>query len=220
MSQEYSTDDEQVEALKKWWRENGKSTVIAIVVAISGVLGWQGWQKQQQAEIAAASAVYQNMLTAVESQPLTDEQKATANHLAETLKQDFPASAYAQFAAFYKAKFAVEANNLELAETELRWVLDSKATSEVVLQAKLRLARVQYAKQQFDEALATLSGDAQGYAAAFEELRGDIYRAKGDDDQARLAYQKAKDLNQQAQNPVNNPLLNLKAEQLTGSEGA
>ena len=220
MSQEYSTDEEQVEALKRWWRENGKSTVISIVIAISGVLGWQGWQKQQQAEVEAASAVYQNMLTVVESQPMTDEQRATANHLAETLKKDFPSSTYARFAAFYKAKFAVEGKDLDAAETELRWVLASNASAEINVQAKLRLARIQYAKQELDAALATLEGDTLGYAVAFEELRGDIYNAKGDVSQARLAYQKAIELSQQAENPITNPLLKLKAEQLAGSEGA
>lgn len=219
MSQEYSTDEEQVEALKRWWRENGKSTVISIAIAVSCVLGWQGWQKQQQTEIEAASAVYQNMLSVVEAQTLTDEQRATAIHLAETLKKDFPDSTYAQFAAFYKARLAVESKDLATAETELRWVLASSATPEINVQAKLRLARVQYAKQAFDSALATLQGDALGYAAAFEELRGDIFNAKGDITQARLAYQKAKELNQQAENPITNPLLQLKAEQLAGGEG-
>ena len=220
MSQEYSTDEEQVEALKRWWRENGKSTVISIVIAISGVFAWQGWQKQQQADVEAASAIYQNMLTVVESQPMTDDQRATANHLAETLKKDFSNSSYARFAGFYKAKFAVEKNDLDTAETELRWVLESNPSTEISLQAKLRLARVLYAKQELDAALAIIPADGLGYSAAFEELRGDIYNAKGEVSQARLAYQKAKDLNQQADSPVSNPLLNLKAEQLAGGEGA
>ena len=47
MSDSYRTEEEQVEALKAWWRENGKSTVVAIAMAVMGVFGWQGWQKQQ-----------------------------------------------------------------------------------------------------------------------------------------------------------------------------
>lgn len=222
MAEEYRTEEEQVEALKKWWRENGKSTVISVVVGVSLVIGWQGWQKQQKANVEAASAVYQNLLNVVGTNQgeLNDEQVSTANHLADTLIKDFPDSTYSRFAAFSKARFAVKAKDLDAAEKELRWVLDSGTTPELVLQANLRLARVLYAKDQLDDALAALTGDAAGYASAYEELKGDIYRAKGDVSQARLAYQKAQDLNQQAQSPVNNPLLDLKIQQLDGQQGA
>ena len=145
---------------------------------------------------------------------LTSEQRSTANHLATTLKQDFPDSTYAQFAALYKAKLAVAAKNLTDAEQELQWVMDSADNADIVLQATLRLARVLYAQQKYPEALALLDNDNAVYAAAFEEVRGDIYNAQGERDKAKLAYLKASELNQQAQSPSPNPLLELKIEQL------
>ncbi|MEE8057327.1 MAG: tetratricopeptide repeat protein [Pseudomonadales bacterium] len=215
MAESYQTEEEQVEALKKWWKENGKSTIITIVVAIAAVYGWRGWQGQQQTEIEAASAVYQNLLS-VSDGNLTAEQLTTAHHLVDTLKQDFPKSTYAHFGALYKAKFAVEKNDLEAAEKELRWVLETDTSLELTLQTKLRLARVLSAQDKYDEALAQLSVDASGYAAAFEEVKGDIYLAQEKTSQARLAYQKATELGQQeeGERPVRSSLLNMKLQQL------
>lgn len=105
MSDSYRTEEEQVEALKAWWRENGKSTLVAIALAVMGVFGWQGWQKQQQADQSTASAIYQNLLTAAngDNGQATLAQIATANHLADTLKADYTGTTYAHFAALYKA---------------------------------------------------------------------------------------------------------------------
>ena len=218
MAESYRTEEEQIEALKKWWQDNGKSTVVSIVVAIAAVFGWQGWQQKQQADTDAASAVYQDMLVAVNA-TATAEQLATARHLANTLKQDFSNSTYARFAALYKAKLAVEDNDLAGAEQELRWVLERGITPELELEVKLRLARVLYAQDRFDEALQQLQGDASGFAAAYEEARGDIYLAQDDSKQALLAYQKASELNRQAQQPVNRPMLEMKLQQLKSKQG-
>ncbi|WP_101756828.1 tetratricopeptide repeat protein [Oceanicoccus sp. KOV_DT_Chl] len=220
MADSFQSEDEQVEQLKKWWRENGQSTVITIVLAIAGVFGWQAYQTQQQATVDAASAIYQNLLSAAagENGVVTSSQKATANHLADTLKNDFSGSTYAQFAALFKAKLAVEANDLATAEQELTWVLAQNPTTEINLQAQLRLARVLFAQDKFDDSLALLNIDAGAYAASYEEVKGDIYLAKGDNAAAKLAYQKAVELAAQAAQPGSNPLLEIKLQQLT-SEG-
>ena len=216
MSEGHQTEEEQIEALKKWWKENGKSTMLSIVVAVAAVVGWRGWQEQQQSAVDAASAIYQNLLSAANGANGTasPEQLTTANHLASTLKEDYPNSTYAHFAALYKAKFAVEKNDLDTAEQELRWILTAGATPELTLQAQLRLARVLYAAEQYDEALLQLDINSSAYVAAFEEVKGDVYLAQGNKNQARQAYQKAVNFGQQSERPETNPLLDLKLKRL------
>ena len=216
MAEGYQTEDEQVEALKKWWKENGKSTLATIAIAIAGVFGFQAWQQQQQAEVDAASAVYQNLLLATGEQnaEATMEQRLTANHLANTLKADFPSSTYARFAALHKASLAVTAKDLTSAEEELRWVLASKPSAEIAVQTRLRLARVLSAQGNHDAALQQLLGDSGANANAYEEVKGDIYLAQGNKTEAALAYQKALELSQQGDNTVSNPLLVLKIQRL------
>ena len=180
MSDSYRTEEEQVEALKAWWRENGKSTVVAIALAVMGVFGWQGWQKQQQADQSTASAIYQNLLTAAngDNGQATLAQIATANHLADTLKADYTGTTYAHFAALYKAKFAVDDNDLNAAAAELQWVLDNGAMDEVRIQARLRLAKVLLAEGQMDEAMKLTIGENRVIAPHLMKLREISLRLK------------------------------------------
>ncbi len=216
MAEGYQHEDEQVEALKRWWKENGQSTVTGVVLALAAVFGWQAWDKNQQAEKEAASAVYQNLLTTINSGAagLNEQQQATVNHLAETLKSDYASSTYAQLGALFKAKVAVQQQDYASAEQELRWVLAAGAGEEISSEANLRLARVLAAQEKYADALSLLdSGDA-AYASINEEVRGDIYKQQGNADEALLAYQKSLELNQQLPSPRQAQILELKKDAL------
>lgn len=217
MADGYNTEEEQLDALKKWWQENGKSMVLTLVVVLAAIFGWQGWQTQKSAEIEAGSIMYQSLLVTVSANngQLSPAQQSTAEHLADTLKADFPDSSYATFAALFKAQFAVNSNKLDLAAEELNWALARDLDRELQLQTSLRLARVYSAQSKYDEALALLAVDAGVYTPAYEEVKGDIYKAQGKLDQALLAYQKAEDLSLQAEQPVPNGVLSLKLKHLS-----
>ena len=58
----YRTEEEQVEALKRWWQENGRSMIVSVVVAVGLGLGWNYWQAGRQASLENASFTYQQML--------------------------------------------------------------------------------------------------------------------------------------------------------------
>ncbi|MGB1221532.1 MAG: tetratricopeptide repeat protein, partial [Alcanivoracaceae bacterium] len=53
------SEEEQIERLQSWWRENGTSLVAAIVVAVAAVVGWRHYQELERTEAAAASSVYE-----------------------------------------------------------------------------------------------------------------------------------------------------------------
>ena len=60
-------EQEQLESLKHWWRDNGNVvTWIAIVVllAVAGWFGWKNWQRKQAGE---ASVLYEQVQKAVDS---------------------------------------------------------------------------------------------------------------------------------------------------------
>ena len=40
---DHITEEEQIEALKRWWDENGKQVVLAIVLTVGGYFGWQAY---------------------------------------------------------------------------------------------------------------------------------------------------------------------------------
>ena len=191
------TEEEQLDALKRWWKENGKSTVIGAALAVAGYLGWGAWQDQQQLQAEAASATYQALVQAVgveQGQALSDDTQATIKHLAGELKADHSGNLYAAQAALYLAKLAVEDNDLDAAAAELQWVLDQKGDTSLELLARSRLARVQLAQSKYDEALALIPETmSDSFKSNFAETRGDILLAKGDTEGARGAYQLAID---------------------------
>lgn len=186
----YRTEEEQVEALKGWWKENGRGILIGVVLALGLGFGWQGWQKSQQLAAENASVLYQQMLQAL---ALEEEQGAEpAKALAARLKDEHRGTTYAQFAALHLARLAVGDKQLSEAETELRWVLAMASAGDDIHQAaQLRLARVLAARGESDEALAMLSGAVTDFAASYALARGDILLELGREDEALVAYEAA-----------------------------
>jgi len=185
----YQTEEEQVEAIKKWWKENGKSVIAGVVIGVGGVLGWNYWQDYRAGYAARASLGFERMVKAV------DEQRAEAAlHQADALKSDYGSTPYATLAALAKARVHVEAGDLEAAKTELGWAIQNAPSSDFADVAKIRLARVWLAESAPDQALALLDSTQPGaFTAAVEEARGDALRVRGDSTAAKTAYQRALD---------------------------
>jgi predicted negative regulator of RcsB-dependent stress response len=214
---QYRTEEEQVEALRRWWDENGKSTIAAIVIAVSLGFGWQTWKANDQREQESASDLYQALLQAVSAGDMTAAQQETGVELAEQLKNDYSGSTYAQFAAMHLARLAVDENDLAEAEAQLRWVLGkADKGSDAARVAQMRLARVVAASGDTDQALAILEqGDEGPYQASYAIARGDILLALGRNDEAREAYSNARMLAASSQGQVNMPALEQKLQSLT-----
>lgn len=219
----YRTEEEQVEQIKRWFRDNGRQLITAILVALIAVFGYRYWQDSRLLKRESAAAEYQNLIAAVrkwesDSKP---ESMATAKTMAETLKKDFSSTAYAQFGALMRARLAVKENDLATAEAELRWVLEQKPDAELTAIAQIRLARVLHAKGDADAALALIdSAKAGAYQFLFEKVRGDVLLDKGDSAGARAAFEKAKELETQLDKPINDPLLDIKLADLQPAQSA
>jgi predicted negative regulator of RcsB-dependent stress response len=190
----YRTEEEQVEALRRWWQENGRTTIVAIIVALGIGFGWQGFKHYNEERSEGASDLYQRMLQAFSAPVMPGEQQEVAVQLAQQLKSEYEGSSYAQFAALQLASTAVGEQDLAGAEAELRWVLGkADAGSDVARIAQLRLARVLAAQGQQDQALGILAEvDAGAYGASYALARGDILLSLGREDEAREAYEAAR----------------------------
>ncbi|HWV16904.1 MAG TPA: tetratricopeptide repeat protein [Cellvibrio sp.] len=216
------SEEEQIEVFKRWWKENGKFVAVAIVAAVVGYFAWTGWKDKQQSVAEDASARYETLvkLLGVESgKKLTEADRATAEQIANELKSKNSKTIYAQSAAFFLAKLAVEGGDLDKAGKELQWVLDAKpdvATSQL---AHVRLARVLIAKGAYDDALKQIAEEpSKAFAAEYAEVRGDILKAQGNNAAALTAYEKAlADTDPQAQERT--MVLRMKADDLRLPEG-
>lgn len=189
------SEEEQLEVMKRWWKDYGKTIIIAVLIAVVGYFGFTTWKDQQRQKAEKASETYEQLLKLVNveaGKTLSEADRATINHLAEELKDSNSTSMYAHSAAFFLAKLAVNDNKLEVAADELKWVLSAKPDTATEQLARLRLARVLTAQAAYADALAQLSPEpAAAFTAEYAEARGDILKLQGDLDAARTAYEKA-----------------------------
>ena len=216
------TEEEQIEALKRWWAENGMQTVLAVVLVIGGYFGWQFWGTHQQEQMTEASDVYREMIDVVVGQQpgtlLSDAQQAKVNAIADQLKNDYSGSPYAQFGALVKAKLAVDANDLDAAATELQWAMDANPEAPTERLIRLRMARVEAARGNIDEALKMVqTGDPAEMKSAYEEAKGDFYLQQDNSAAAFTAYQAALVSNESADQMVGS-LLQLKMSSVLPAE--
>jgi predicted negative regulator of RcsB-dependent stress response len=214
--EQYRTEEEQVEALRRWWNENGRSTLAAVVLALGAGFGWQAWQANEVRQQEQASDLYQALLQAIGTEEVSTG-GAGAIDLAEQLKSDFNGTTYAQFAALHLAALAVNEGKLPEAEAQLRWVLGRAAAgSDTARVAQLRLARVVASSGDTDQALTILTEVEPGsYGASYAAAQGDILLAAGRNDEARDAYNQALGLAGGGGQGVNLPVLQQKLQSLT-----
>lgn len=212
----YQTEEEQVEALKKWWRESGTSILAGVVLAIGGIFGWQAWQQHQLEERIAASRVYQQLAEAwseiIEPGPET-KNVATFQHLAGVLKEEHPDSVYALLGTLQLARLQVEVGELEQARQELDWVLAQDPPVQLAELARVRLAQVLLAQEKYQETLALLDAhEPVALQAEWLELRGDVLRRMERPSDALAAYRKASAASFAA--GQHRPLLDLKLDDM------
>ena len=187
---EYRTDEEQVEALQRWWRDHGMQTIVAVVLVAVAIFGWRAWQDSRASDAADASLLYQELL---ETAQRDDEAGvATRKFVIQQLRESHGEKAYGGLAAMFSAKEHVAGKDFAAAEADLRWALESGMGDTLKDVARLRLARVLWANEQPDDALAILQDMGEdSLAVDTNELRGDILFGQGDRAAARDAYAKA-----------------------------
>ena len=188
---DHMQDEADLEALKRWWDENGKGLVAAVVVAVLGTVGWQQYQGFTASKAEAASDLYATMLAI----QLEDGDAAQFTALAAELKAEHNGSTYARFAAMLEARRAVDEGDLEGAEAALRWALTAGDTrSDIGQLIQLRLARVLADQGKETEALAILGQGSAAFPVAYAQAQGDIHLAADRPEQALAAYRQGRDL--------------------------
>lgn len=180
-------EQEQLDALKTWWKMHGNLVTGVITVAALAVLAWQGWNWWQRNQAVQASALFGGVQTAV-----AQNDAKRARELAGELIDKYSGTAYAGLAALLSAKAQIDGGDLKSARAQLAWAADNVKDEGMRDLARLRLASVMLDEQAFDEALGRLSVEpAPSLAPRFDDLRGDILVAKGKTPEGRAAYQAA-----------------------------
>ena len=184
----YETEEEQVEALKKWWKDNGISVIGGVAIGFALLFGWRWWQAYDIQQSQIASDTYEHVLLSLEQ-----KQTQQAHGTADRLLAEHSDSNYAILAALNLARQDVEDGELDAAHARLQWVIAQKgAVSELVHIARLREAQLFISQGKLDEANNLIANiKTKKFKASYAELRGDIAIKQGNMDVARIAYTEA-----------------------------
>ena len=181
------TEEEQVEKLKAWLKENGLSIVFGIIIGVGGIGGYNYWNHYQETVAAEASGHFSELITALETKDL----QAVQQH-SDILINEFASTDYALMAQLALARVHVEKGEFDEAALALQQVVGKGAQKPLAYVARVRLAALQIQNGQIDDALSTLGAEfPQEFKAQVDELRGDAYALQGKVAQAIEAYREA-----------------------------
>jgi len=182
----YQTEEQQVEAIKGYWAQNGNTIIAGIALGFAGFIGFNLYQDNQLEQELAVSDSYQTLI----EQSTKDAKAFTEN--GEKFISENGSNSYVALTALALAKEAATHKDWPQVQKQLTKALETAPTEGIKAIASLRLARVQVQLEQYTEALATLNGNLpESFTAAIEEIKGDAYLQQGKVDLARNAYQAA-----------------------------
>ena len=208
---EFSTEDEQVEEIRKWWSENWKQVIGGLVVGLALIFGWRSWTTAQRVTAEQASIQYELLQSAVDADDM-----AAAEGIVAVLEENYSGTPYLQQAYLAMARMRAENGDLDGAASMLESALAAK-DKELASVARLRLARLRLQQGEFDAALELLdAGSAGPFAGLYADVRGDALVAAGREEDARLAYEAA--LAVENESLVNRELVEMKLATLSASE--
>lgn len=178
----YSSENEQVEALRNFFRDNGKAIIFGIIIGGGAIWGWRFWQSHQIDSANNAAGSYDMVVKALESNEQNAENAAISFINSNS-------NNYGAMAALELAKHLVNKGDLASAQKQLETAIANTKDAELLSLMNLRIARLQFAQNQADAAMATLAKvTASSWSAEANLVRGNIYLSQGKTDEAKQAY--------------------------------
>jgi predicted negative regulator of RcsB-dependent stress response len=179
----YQTEEEQVEALKRWWKDNGTAIIAGVVIGLGGVFGWQAWGNYRDRTGQEASLAFNQLVSATQQ-----GETESASKQAELLRLEYEGNSYAVFAALIQAKLKLEQGDAPAARSQLEWAMAQADNESLRRLAQLHLARILLSEGDLDGAAKLAEVATGGFAGEFAQLRGDIAAQRGDKQAAFDAY--------------------------------
>ncbi len=210
MVEVYESEEAQVEALKAWWKENGKAVIVGAILGFSMLGGWNFWQAQQREQAEEASTLYSELLNNIQTNKVSE-----AKNTSQSLMNAHNDLAYADYARLIQSKLEIDAGNFVVAKALLTTQMQE---SDVELQniARIRLVRLMLSTAEYEAGLQLISevnlANSSSFDAIYDELTGDLYVALDRLGEARTAYEKALRSGQAS------PLLQFKLDDITAPE--
>lgn len=210
----YQTEEEQIQAIKDWWKENGRSIILGLIIGLAAIGGYRYWTNYVQTQSEQASVLYANVLDAA-----TAKNNEVALTTGKEIIEKYASTPYAPLTALILARQAVDNKDFASAEAQLNWVVAHASEEGIQQIARIRLSRVLATQNKMDEALAIIANSSvSGFDVLVSELRGDIYLQQNNKSKAAAEYRKA--LSDSSLNPQRRQILQMKLDDLAETKEA
>ncbi len=208
---EFLTDDEQADRAKQWLRENGVFVVAGVVLGLAVLFGWQRWDSYQLVQSGEASVVWEQLRSAIEGERFNEAEETLA-----LLASDYASTPYLDLGKLAVARMYMNRNSSDEALESLNSVVAGVGDLEIRRVAELRIAQIYLYQERYDEALAILgAGEISPFLAQYHELRGDVYFAQEQLEDARDEYLLALDKDEFG--TIDRTYVQMKLDDVTGS---
>lgn len=182
-------EQEQLDTLKSWWKDNGNWVLGVVLVVTVAMGGWRGWQYYQNKQTSEAATLYQQFV-----EQLASNDAKRVNDAAAAVMDKYAATPYASRAALIAAQVNESGKEPLRAKTQLQWVIEHASEDGLKSVASLRMASMLLDEKDYTGALKLLDAKhAASFDALYADLKGDVLGAQGKPAEARAAYQLAFD---------------------------
>lgn len=180
-------EQEQLDTLKAWWKDNGNWVLGVVLVVTIAMAGWRGWQYYEHKQTSEAATLYQQFV----EQLATNDAKRV-NDAAAAVMDRYAGTPYASRAALIAAQVNESAKEPLRAKTQLQWVIEHASEDGLKSVARLRMASMLLDEKDYAGALKLLdTKHAVSFDALYADMKGDVLNAQGKPVDAKAAYKLA-----------------------------
>lgn len=202
----YVTEEQQVEAIKKWFRRYGHLFLWASLLLLFCIAILRYFAHHKTVVDEKASEHYFSLMNA-----LAQQDELTLKHNAEVLLSQYSKTPYATFTHLILADHDLQNKQNESAIQHLQRVMEPVKQPYFSALARVRLMRVFFSQNQSAEALALFDESKAGpFLTLMLEIKGDILMREKNEEGAKQAYALA--LSAMPEEGMIGPLLKMKVE--------
>ncbi len=184
----YETEEQQVEAIKKWWADNYKMVIVLSIIGLGSIVGVQKYKEQKIVTAQTASLEYDHIVNSI-----AENKDAVISQQVDTMLKKYENFPYAALSAMLEAKQMISNNKFSEAEEKYQWVIKHSQATNLQHIARIRLATLMSSQGKNEAALKVLNTKEGQFKASYLEVKGDILVALKRLDDARSAYDQALD---------------------------
>lgn len=183
------TDEEREELVKQWIKDYWLVVVGAVALAIGGLYAFNYYRQSQIEDLSETATATEAVFKSLSQ----DDVDSATQQVADLQNSDADTT-FTAISTLGLGKDLFEADKFSEAATQYNWLIENADDSAMRDIARLRKARADANAQQYAAAIETLNGvENQNYVTESNLLKGDIYAANQQFDEAKKAYESVKE---------------------------